>query len=67
VADPAPAKAAEAAAPEEPKKQPERSRQGGGRDRNRGDRSRGKDEPVIGMGDHLPTFIAKSFEERQSR
>jgi superfamily II DNA/RNA helicase len=39
----------------------------GGRDRNR-DRRGGRDreETVVGMGDHLPTFIEKSFEERMT-
>jgi ATP-dependent RNA helicase RhlE len=39
----------------------------GGRDRDRGRDRRGpreRDETVIGMGDHLPSFIEKSFEER---
>ncbi|MEM9708852.1 MAG: DEAD/DEAH box helicase [Pseudomonadota bacterium] len=31
-----------------------------GRNRGRG----GKDERVVGMGDHMPSFIAQSFEER---
>jgi ATP-dependent RNA helicase RhlE len=39
----------------------------GGRDRDRGRDRRGprdREETVIGMGDHLPSFIEKSFEER---
>jgi ATP-dependent RNA helicase RhlE len=43
----------------------------GGRDRDRGrDRERrgghDREETVVGMGDHLPTFIEKSFEERMA-
>jgi ATP-dependent RNA helicase RhlE len=42
-----------------------------GRERDRGrdrDRRGGRDreDAVIGMGDHLPTFIEKSFEERMA-
>ncbi|RVT83969.1 DEAD/DEAH box helicase [Rhodobacteraceae bacterium CCMM004] len=33
------------------------------RSRRRGGRG-GRDESVVGMGDHMPTFIEKSFEER---
>ncbi|TDL84227.1 DEAD/DEAH box helicase [Palleronia sediminis] len=33
-------------------------------DTRRDDRGRGK--PVVGMGDHMPTFIEKSFEERMT-
>jgi len=41
---------------------PSRSRGRGGRDRGR---DRGQDDDkVVGMGDHLPSFIEKSFEER---
>jgi len=41
-------------------------RQRGDRDRNRGqDRSGGRNN-VVGMGDHMPGFIAKSFEERRA-
>ncbi len=36
--------------------QPKRERRRGGRG--------GKDEKVVGMGDHMPSFIAQSFEER---
>ncbi|MDO6483315.1 DEAD/DEAH box helicase [Shimia thalassica] len=52
-----------AAAPrrEEPKhtKQPAR-----GRGRGRSDR--GRDDKIVGMGDHLPSFIALSFDERRA-
>ncbi len=33
------------------------------RDRRRGGKG-GKDEKIVGMGDHMPSFIAQSFEER---
>ncbi|MEL6691156.1 MAG: DEAD/DEAH box helicase [Pseudomonadota bacterium] len=49
-------------APQEPKSEeqkPRRSR--GGRGRGRGE---GGGSTPMGMGDHMPTFIAKSFEER---
>jgi ATP-dependent RNA helicase RhlE len=36
----------------------------GGRGR-RGDRG-GRDNNVVGMGDHMPSFIAKSFDERRA-
>jgi superfamily II DNA/RNA helicase len=37
----------------------------GGRDRDRGRDRRGpREDSVVGMGDHLPSFIEKSFEER---
>ena len=36
------------------------------RDRNRGGQSRDNGPRVVGMGDHLPSFIALSFEERRS-
>ena len=36
-------------------------------DRKRGRRnSRGRDKDVVGMGDHMPGFIAMSFEERKA-
>ena len=50
---------AETAPEETPREDKPRKR----RDR-RGDGKR--DEPVTGMGDHLPGFIAMSFEERRS-
>ncbi|MDJ1007187.1 MAG: DEAD/DEAH box helicase [Paracoccaceae bacterium] len=34
------------------------------RGRGRGGRGRGGDDKVVGMGDHMPSFIEKSFEER---
>jgi ATP-dependent RNA helicase RhlE len=36
------------------------------RGRGRGDKGRDPQNTVVGMGDHLPSFIALSFEERQS-
>jgi hypothetical protein len=61
-----PRETAEASVPQvrEPR---DRSDDRGGRDRGRDRDRRGpreRDETVIGMGDHLPTFIEKSFEER---
>ena len=61
----APAKKVEAKAAEPvkaPKPEPKRQERGGN-DRNRG---RGRDETVVGMGDHLPGFIAMSFDERRT-
>jgi len=54
---PQPAKVEERAPREQPQReQPQRrERRGGGRDNN-----------VVGMGDHLPGFIAKSFDERRT-
>ena len=45
-------------AEEQPKK--ERSEKPRGRGRGK------RDEDVVGMGDHMPSFIAKSFEERKA-
>ncbi|NBR89594.1 MAG: DEAD/DEAH box helicase [Rhodobacteraceae bacterium] len=36
------------------------------RNRDRHDRNRDRDEKVIGLGDHLPEFIALSFEQRRA-
>lgn len=36
------------------------------RNRGRGRGGRDNDTPVVGMGDHLPSFIALSFEERRA-
>ncbi|MGR3467255.1 MAG: DEAD/DEAH box helicase [Shimia sp.] len=60
----APAPTPETAAPEPREDKPARTRGGrGGRGRTPQDR-----EPTpIGMGDHLPDFIAKSFEERMGK
>ncbi|KPA23027.1 ATP-dependent RNA helicase RhlE [Shimia sp. SK013] len=45
---------------EEPRNKPSRSR--GGRGRN----DRRDDNKVVGMGDHMPSFIALSFDERRT-
>ncbi|MGR3272030.1 ATP-dependent helicase [Thalassococcus profundi] len=67
--DAAPA-AKEQAAPEtvsaEAPKKSEKSDQGGSQDRGRGGSNRGRDTKVVGMGDHLPSFIALSFEDRRA-
>jgi superfamily II DNA/RNA helicase len=57
--------------PREEREPRERRDDRGGRDRGRErdrDRRGGRDreETVVGMGDHLPTFIEKSFEERMA-
>lgn len=44
-----------------PEDKPARSRSRGGRGR-----GRDRDERVVGMGDHMPGFIAMSFEERMA-
>ncbi len=54
---------------EERPEKPERSERPERQDRperaERGSRRGRKDEPVIGMGDHMPSFMAQSFEERR--
>jgi superfamily II DNA/RNA helicase len=63
------AAAAAAAAPREEREPRERRDDRGGRDRGRDRDRRGgreREEAVVGMGDHLPTFIEKSFEERMA-
>jgi len=59
----APQEEAEQSAAPKPAREerPRRDRQGG-----RGHGRGGRDEGVVGMGDHLPSFIAKSFEERSA-
>ncbi|TCL09833.1 ATP-dependent RNA helicase RhlE [Shimia isoporae] len=47
---------------EEPRAKSSRSRSRGGRGRN----DRNDDGKVVGMGDHLPSFIALSFDERRA-
>ncbi|SFO20512.1 Superfamily II DNA and RNA helicase [Roseovarius lutimaris] len=47
-----------------PERKERTSRRGGGSDRGRQDQGGGK---VTGMGDHLPGFIALSFDERRTR
>ena len=44
---------------------PKRDHAGGGRTRGGRGRSGGQDNRVVGLGDHLPGFIALSFEERR--
>jgi superfamily II DNA/RNA helicase len=56
-----PAKAADAAAPAD--QRPSR-RRGSGRGGNNG--ASGQGGTVVGMGDHMPSFIALSFEERRA-
>ncbi len=45
--------------------EPQRRRSRGGKGRGAG-RSQDDDNKVIGLGDHLPTFIAMSFDERRA-
>ena len=51
---------------------PKKSRSRGGRGRNKSEdggrrrRDDGRDEKVVGMGEHLPSFIAQSFDERRA-
>jgi len=47
----------------EPK--PDESEKSAQQNRRRRDR-RGNDNKVVGMGDHMPSFIALSFEERRA-
>ena len=52
------------AAEPEPKAQEEKPAK---KPRGRGGRGgRGRDEPVVGLGDHVPDFIARSFGERRT-
>jgi superfamily II DNA/RNA helicase len=53
--------AAPAEEPREPVQQPDE-----GEKRGRRRRGRGEDERVVGMGDHLPSFIAQSFDDRRT-
>ncbi|WP_101068296.1 DEAD/DEAH box helicase [Roseovarius salinarum] len=46
------------------KPKPARGRRGGKRKSEKGEK--GGDEAVVGMGDHMPKFIALSFEERRA-
>jgi ATP-dependent RNA helicase RhlE len=75
VAEPVQAPVAEAAAEAPVEARPEREddsasksrRSRGGRGRSRsGTSGGGRDEKVVGMGDHLPSFIALSFDERRA-
>ena len=51
-----------AAAPESPQDKPRQRRERGGRGRGR---DRDDNNKVVGMGDHMPSFIEKSFEDRR--
>jgi hypothetical protein len=53
---------AEEEAPQ-PERRPERRNERRSEPRGRGGRGRG--EQVVGMGDHMPSFIALSFDERR--
>ena len=71
VADAAPVEAPQEA-PAQAEKQSEKPRNASGNSTNnnnnrnrRGDRG-GRDNNVVGMGDHMPSFIAKSFDERRA-
>ncbi|MEL7212502.1 MAG: DEAD/DEAH box helicase [Pseudomonadota bacterium] len=59
----APKDAAEAEAKDAPKAERDQRSRGG---RGRGRKDDGGKNNVVGMGDHMPTFIAKSFEERSA-
>jgi ATP-dependent RNA helicase RhlE len=51
----------------EPKAQQDKSHGGSDKgNRNRRDDRGGRDNKVVGMGDHMPSFIAKSFDERRA-
>lgn len=50
---------------DEPKQDQERSRNAGNSRNRRNDRG-GRDNNVVGMGDHMPSFIALSFDERRA-
>ena len=63
-ADAAPASGAEATT-DDGERKPRRSRGGKGRGQNRGDAGR-EDEAVVGMGDHVPDFLIRSFTERRA-
>ncbi len=62
---PAPAPQVEAAQPEaRNEERPRRERGGRGRGRDRGDRG-DRGPRIVGMGEHMPDFIALSFDERR--
>ncbi|MEM1065966.1 MAG: DEAD/DEAH box helicase [Pseudomonadota bacterium] len=60
-ADDTPSEAPAAVSDPSPDEKPQRSRSRGGRGR-----GRERDEKIVGMGDHMPGFIALSFEERKA-
>lgn len=53
------------AEPEKPRESKPQHKSDGG-NKNRSKSGRGNDNKVVGMGDHLPSFIALSFEERRA-
>ncbi|WOI54880.1 DEAD/DEAH box helicase [Palleronia sp. LCG004] len=55
------AEPAEPAEPEAPREKPQEKPRGG-----RGRSQRQGDDRIVGMGDHMPTFIEKSFDERMT-
>ena len=57
-----PVEPAETKEPEEADQAPSESEKPGRRHQ----KSRGEDERVVGMGDHLPDFIAQSFDQRRA-
>ena len=59
-----PEQAVEAQQQEAP--QPVEQQQPRKQNQSRGNNNRGRDNKVVGMGDHLPSFIALSFEERRA-
>ncbi|MCM2560880.1 DEAD/DEAH box helicase [Lutimaribacter sp. EGI FJ00015] len=59
---PAPEKADKPAKPDDSPKPTDRPKP----DQNRSRGGRGKDDKVVGMGDHMPSFIALSFDERRA-
>ncbi|SFL91628.1 DEAD/DEAH box helicase [Shimia aestuarii] len=59
-----PQKAQPAPKAESEKPNRERSDKSSSRGRSRGRSGRDRDDNVVGMGDHMPSFIALSFEER---
>ncbi|MDJ0824866.1 MAG: DEAD/DEAH box helicase [Rhodobacter sp.] len=66
-----PIPAAQARAPELVEEEPRRTRsRGGARSKpdQKPDRARGsrRDDKVVGMGDHMPAFLAQSFDERMA-
>jgi len=50
---------------DEPQKRAPRERNRGGNKGNNNNKGRGNQNKVVGMGDHMPDFIAKSFDDRR--
>ncbi|EPX79947.1 DEAD/DEAH box helicase [Litoreibacter arenae] len=67
---PEPAAKRKAEKPAEPQEKPQQSEAKANSSRSRGGKGRGRNEDrgpkVVGLGDHLPTFIEKSFDERRT-